>query len=113
MENSADDRKLDNLELVIFFQQNIKNMLTYQLVHTTIYVYIGDKKMKLTPKQHAILKYIHFEMIHQGFQPSQREVAKKFRIDIAAVSHHLRACEKKRYIELTGMSRAIKFLKKI
>jgi SOS-response transcriptional repressor LexA len=54
------------------------------------------KNKVLTPTQEDILGFIASTIYKSGYQPSYREICKKFGFrSPAAVTNHLKACEKK------------------
>lgn len=63
----------------------------------------------LTDRQHEVLEHIR----RRGMPPSRRELAQSLGLGFAsAVNYHLRALERKRWIELTpGMDRGISYLR--
>ncbi|SHF13393.1 repressor LexA [Marinitoga hydrogenitolerans DSM 16785] len=67
----------------------------------------------ITEKQKKILEYINFYIQIKGYPPSMREIREYFELKSVSTIHaHLKALEKKGYIELSGNSRGIKVLNK-
>ena len=66
----------------------------------------------LTEKQHDVLDFILWHIRENGWQPTIREICAEFQwAGTQAAFDHLRALERKGYIERTGKARAIKILK--
>jgi len=69
---------------------------------------------ELTERQKSILSFIENFVERNGYPPSVRDIARHFRITPRGVLNHLRALEKKGYIDRKdGRARSIKVLKKL
>ena len=63
-------------------------------------------KAELTAKQQKVLDVIRDHIVRHGYPPSEREIARKLKIQwVRAVQNHLGALEKKGYIERGGRIR--------
>lgn len=67
---------------------------------------------ELTEKQNAILTFIQAYIQEQGYPPTIREIARRFKITAKGAYDHMKALEKKGYIKTEkNRSRALEILK--
>ncbi|HMZ35931.1 MAG TPA: winged helix-turn-helix transcriptional regulator, partial [Leptospiraceae bacterium] len=67
---------------------------------------------ELTEKQNAILGFIQDYIREQGYPPTIREIARRFKITAKGAYDHMKALEKKGYIKTEkNRSRAMEILK--
>ncbi|WP_129409345.1 HTH domain-containing protein [Marinitoga lauensis] len=66
---------------------------------------------EITEKQKKILEYIDFYIRVKGYPPSMREMKEYFNLkSVSTIHSHLKALEKKGFIEISGKFRGIKVL---
>jgi repressor LexA len=66
----------------------------------------------LTKKQKNILLFVKEYVQKNLYQPTRKEIGDKFDVTGVAITHHMKALEKKGYIKRIDR-RSIKFLKEI
>jgi repressor LexA len=69
-----------------------------------------DAPVELTETQAEVFRCIYEKTLEQGYQPSVRDLCEHYDVTPNALTNHIKALEKKGWIERQGKGRAIRFL---